>query len=81
MRPMRKTVLLATALMFTGANLAFALPAAPVGTAGQGLSALSDGEITLVTDNKKAKKAKKSSKKSDGGGGMNMKGMPPGHKM
>ena len=75
---MRKTVLLASALIFMGANVATALPTAPVG-AGQGLSAVSDDMITFVSDKKKGKKAKKSSKKS--GGGMDMRNMPPGHKM
>lgn len=75
---MRKATLLATALVFAGANLAYAVPA-PLG-AGPGLSG-SDGSVTLVRDTKakKSKKAKKSSK--SGGGGMNMPGMPPGHKM
>ncbi len=73
---MHKVAFLATALVFAGANLAFALPA-PTGLAG--LSA-SDSSVTLVRDTKKkSKKAKKSSK--SGGGGMNMQGMPPGHKM
>lgn len=75
---MRKATLLATALLFAGSNLALALPA-PIGAMSQGIS--SDSSIMLVREAKKAKakKAKKSSK--SGGGGMNMQGMPPGHKM
>jgi hypothetical protein len=73
---MRKSALLATALIFAGANLAFAFPVPT--NSGQGISS-SDGSITLVRDTKKSKKAKKSS--TSGGGGMNMQGMPPGHKM
>ena len=84
---MRKAALLATAFLFAGANLALALPAAPVGAAGQGFSAGSEGPLTLVSSQKKsAKKSeskKKNAKKSGGGsgGGMNMQGMPPGHRM
>lgn len=73
---MRTTAVLATALLFAGSNLALALPA-PISGTSQGIS--SDDSIMLVRESKKAKKAKKSSK--SGGGGMNMKGMPPGHKM
>jgi hypothetical protein len=77
---MRKLALLTTALIFTGTNLALALPAAPLGATGQGLSSGLDSEILLVRNDKKSKKVKKSSKKSSGGG-MNMQNMPPGHKM
>lgn len=73
---MHRATILATALVFAGANLAFALPVST--GAGQGLSA-SDGSVTLVRNTKKSKKAKKSS--NSGGGGMDMQGMPPGHKM
>ncbi|WP_262032434.1 PIN domain-containing protein [Microvirga sp. Mcv34] len=77
-RSMRKTALLATALVFAATNLALALPA-PI-AAGQAGIAASDGLLTPVRDNKKAKKAK-TKKSSKSGGGMNMQGMPPGHKM
>ncbi|MBX9933560.1 MAG: hypothetical protein K2Y56_18900 [Methylobacterium sp.] len=74
---MRKATLLATALIFAGAQFAVAMPAS-LG-AGQSLTQSSDGMVTLVaSDKKKGKKAKKSSKSS---GGMNMQNMPPGHKM
>lgn len=81
---MRKTALFTTAFIFAGANLAIALPAAPVGATRHGLSAGTDSKVLLVRNDKKSKKAKKSSKKSSkksGGGGMNMQNMPPGHKM
>ncbi|PZR87675.1 MAG: hypothetical protein DI537_25685 [Stutzerimonas stutzeri] len=73
---MRKATLLATALLFAGAQLAVAMPASF--GAGQSLTQSSDGMVTLVASDKKGKKAKKSSKS---GGGMNMQNMPPGHKM
>ena len=72
---MLKVALLATALAFAGTNLAVALPGP---AAAVGVAAASGDVLTPVREKKKAKKAKKASKS---GGGMNMQGMPPGHKM
>jgi len=73
---MRKAAYLATTLIFTGTSLAYAMPDG-IGPAAQVLTA-SEGPVMLVAQHK-VKKAKKKSSKS--GGGMNMPGMPPGHKM
>lgn len=84
---MRKLALLSTALIFTGVNLALAVPAAPVGVIGQALTSDSDSKILLVRNDKKSKKVNKSKNKKakkslkGSGGGMNMPNMPPGHKM
>ena len=84
---MRKLAILTTALLFTGGNLALAVPAGPAVATGQALSSGLDSNTLLVRNDKKSKKVKKSSKKSSGGsksssgGGMNMPNMPPGHKM
>lgn len=79
---MHKAAVLATALIFGGSSLAFAMPAS-VGAAGRFFTG-PESSVTLVAKNKAQaqKKAKKPRKKgSKSGGGMNMKGMPPGHKM
>lgn len=74
---MHKIALLTAGVIFAGTNLALAVPAS-VGTVGQLLTA-SESAVTLVRETKKGKKAKKRSAKP--GASMNMKGMPPGHKM
>lgn len=56
---MRKLALLTTALIFTGANLALALPAAPSGATGQHLSSSPDGEILLVRNDRTARRSRK----------------------
>jgi hypothetical protein len=78
---MRKAMVLATALMFSGSSLASALPTS-VGTPGQVLAA-SESPLALVAQKKakKAMKTKKTKKSSKSGDRMNMQGMPPGHKM
>ena len=75
---MRNLAILATALVLAGSTFASAGPA-QIGTAGQ-LSTTSGNSVTLVAQDK-SKKAKKSKKGSKPSGGINMPGMPPGHKM
>ena len=76
---MHKIMLLATAFIFVGGHVAFALPTAPV----KATPSVASDEVTTLAQTKKQtkKSSKKSSKKSGSGSGTNMPGMPPGHRM
>lgn len=75
---MRKVALFATIVLFAGTGSVLAIPGAP-GSAGPILTTSDSVHQVAQSKDKKAKKAKK--KNSKPSGGMNMEGMPPGHKM
>ncbi|MEW6449157.1 MAG: hypothetical protein AB1490_00790 [Pseudomonadota bacterium] len=74
---MRKIALFATFLLLAGTGSALAIPGAPASA--PILTASDSVQQVAQSKDKKAKKTKKKNTKS--GGGMNMEGMPPGHKM
>lgn len=72
---MSKIIIVLTALFLSGLSVAVA---SPIQTA-KGIQGLGEGFILVQAKEKKQKQKKETKPKS--GSGMDMKGMPPGHKM
>lgn len=72
---MSKIFIAFTALFLSGLSVSMASPAQMA----QGIQGVSEGFVLAQAKEKKQKKKKETKPKS--GSGMDMKGMPPGHKM